>query len=194
MKTKVLVLFVAMLAVTAPARASIIINAVESAGDVVFTGGGTADTSALTFDSSGFAFAGVNPSFPFLHMNDGNANILTGLLGPSTFGVGFGAGADSSSGDTFGINFQSSTLSLLVPQGYVSGSALSGTMTFIGTTLADLGLTPGTTHIWTWGSASVNNADSLSLNIGAATTPEPSTLALLGLGLLSVGYARKRKA
>ncbi len=62
---------------------------------------------------------------------------------------------------------------MLVPTGYVSGTALSGSSTYDGMTIAGLGLTPGT---YTYSSGTGADADSLTVNVGAV--PEPSSLAL----------------
>jgi len=82
---------------------------------------------------------------------------------------------------------------LITPDGYISGSALSGTATWSGTTISSLGLTPGT-YTWTWGTGP--DADSLTVNIGVV--PEPSTLTLLGIGIAGVAggswLRRKRVA
>ena len=45
---------------------------------------------------------------------------------------------------------------LSVPAGYVSGTALSDTAIYSGTTLAALGVTPGT-YVWTWGTTENQN-------------------------------------
>ena len=100
--------------------------------------------------------------------------------------------ASFSSGDRFGIVGDAITDSeLWLPDGYVSGTALASTATFTGNTIAGLGLAEGT-YNYTWGSGA--NADFVRINIGAsAAVPEPSSLALLGMGGLTVlGYGRRR--
>jgi hypothetical protein len=66
---------------------------------------------------------------------------------------------------------------LILPQGYVSGTALSGTATWANQTLASLGLTPGQ-YVYTWGANAT--ADSLTINLLTTsplvvTTPFDST-------------------
>jgi len=80
---------------------------------------------------------------------------------------------------------------VLVPQGYVSGDALSDSMTFTGSTFADLGVTPGT-YVWTWGTG--HDADSFTLQIGPTSVPEPASLALLSAGLVGLGLIRRKRA
>jgi hypothetical protein len=76
---------------------------------------------------------------------------------------------------------------VVVPFGYVSGSALSETATWNDQTISSMGLTPGT-YTWTWGSGI--DADSLTLNIA----PEPGSLLLFsaaGLALPLFGRWRR---
>jgi hypothetical protein len=82
---------------------------------------------------------------------------------------------------------------IIVPAGYASGTALSGSVTYVGQTFASLGLTPGT-YTYTWGSDPT--ADSLAVKIGAAAVPERGTWAMMmlgfaALGLVGFGAARK---
>jgi len=79
---------------------------------------------------------------------------------------------------------------LLLPQGYVSGAALSDSMTFNSATFASLGVTPGT-YEWTWGTGM--NADSFTLQIGPAGVPDAgSTLSLLGFASLGLVALRRK--
>jgi hypothetical protein len=52
---------------------------------------------------------------------------------------------------------------LIVPFDYVSGDPLSASSTYVGATIASLGMTPGE-YVWTWGSG--DTADSFTLNVG----------------------------
>ena len=82
-----------------------------------------------------------------------------GLNGPTSFGYGcFNAlpavAAATWSGYSRIIDGDASFLS--VPRGYVSGTFLSDSATYSGTTLASLGVTPGT-YVWTWGTGANQN-------------------------------------
>ena len=71
-----------------------------------------------------------------------NFDLYGGLFtGPTNFGSGLGAFANTGSGDFVGINVLNGLLS--VPQGYVSGAALSDSMTFENATFDSLGVTRG---------------------------------------------------
>ena len=81
---------------------------------------------------------------------------------------------------------------LLLPIGYISGSSISGTDTWDGTSLAGLDLKAGT-YTYTWGTGI--NADSVVVNIGIAPVPEPSSLGLMSLVVLAlVVLLRGRRA
>jgi hypothetical protein len=79
---------------------------------------------------------------------------------------------------------------LVVPVGYVSGNALSNSMTFNNTTVANLGVTPGT-YVWRWGTGLENQ--NFTLVIGGAGVPDGgSTVSLLGCALLGLAGLRRR--
>jgi hypothetical protein len=156
------------------------VTIVESGGNVVMSASGSLNVNDLTL---------VNPSAgPF---GNGGLGITTatfllgtnGLSGaqysgftttPSNFGTGVGVPQTSASGDIFGvINYATPTYSLIVPVGYTTGTAISGSQTFTGQTLSSMGLTPGT-YTYTWGSGA--NADSINVVIGGTpVTPTPTT-------------------
>ena len=108
--------------------------------------------------------------------------VYLGITGPTDFGDGAATEASSSTGDTFG--YGGLDQDLLLPNGYVSGSFISGTDTWDDTTLAALGLTPGT-YNYTWGSG-VDG--SFTSNVGIAPVPEPSSLGLMSLVVLAIAF------
>ena len=133
---------------TSPAQADIIVKRVESGGNVVFSGGGTADLTNLIFALSNTTPAGIRPEVGIVSMNAGDFDAYSSVSGPTNFGGAGSTLATNSSGDVFGIGGNNGNLR--VPDGYQSGNTLSATMTFNSATFASLGLTPGT-YVWNWG-------------------------------------------
>jgi hypothetical protein len=130
----------------------------------------------------------VNPSAgPFVNGGLGvsTATFLMGTNGlsgaqysgftttPANFGTGGGGPQAFASGDIFGVILPGGPpYSLIVPVGYTTGTAISSSQTFTGTTFSGLGLTQGT-YTYTWGSGA--NADSINVVIGGeGVTPTPT--------------------
>ncbi len=176
----------------APARAIVTLLVQQVGNDVVITGSGSANTTALTNEGT----------------NNDYTNVLTDAqiyAGPDAFGDGSGGGGDvslwsnitagplafgsdplvseppsSGTGDLFGIvadyfNSTAGAQRLVLPLGYTSGASLSGTSTFTNITLAQLGFTPGQSSTWSWGTG--GNADSLRLEVAS---PVPAPLPIAG--------------
>ena len=80
---------------------------------------------------------------------------------------------------------------LLVSPGYVSGTPLIEGSSYIDSTFASLGMTPGT-YVWSWGSG--DHADTFTIKIGSVSesVPEPSTWAMMLIGLAGLAYAAAR--
>jgi hypothetical protein len=185
----VIALSAIVLSVSPAARAGFILNVVQSGPNVVGTGSGTLDTTALSNLGSAGDQAEIFPSF--FAVSAGPATDVSvidwgGISGPSTIGSGPAVFANSGSGDLVSIF----TGGIYTPTGYVSGSALSDTATWDGTTIASLGLTPGSST-WTWGSGPT--ADSFVLNIGPVAVPEPSSTVLFALGAAALIFVRVRR-
>jgi hypothetical protein len=158
------------------------VTIVESGGDVVMSASGSLNINDLTL---------VNPSAgPFGNGGIGvsTATFLLGTNGlsgaqysgfttaPSNFGPGGPGGTQTfASGNIFGVvkfDGPTGTPSLIVPTGYTTGTAISGSQTFTGQTLSSMGLTIGT-YTYTWGSGA--NADSINVVIGGTpVTPTPT--------------------
>jgi hypothetical protein len=171
------------LALAIPARAGVIYTLSQVGPDVVGTGSGSFNITALTFSQITLSFdADMNPILGRLLTGNTLANYRS-ISGPANFGSGVGSFAPSTSGDFFGV--QGSEGILNVPQGYTSGSPLSATNTWSGQTFASLGATPGT-YTWTWGNEVNGNFDFFTLQIGPAATVVPAPPTLL-LGLVGAG-------
>ena len=185
-----------LIGLSAPsAQAGYVVDLTQQGSNVVATGSGTIDLTDLSIPMFG------SPAFTLPFIQPQNDSLITGpasggevdfygkITGPASFGMHAFAIPSSGSGDIVGID---SPAYLAVPHGYISGSALSSTSTWDDTTLASLGVMPGT-HEWTWGSGA--DADSFTLVIGSGSAvPEPSTWAMLLLGFTGLGCMGYRSA
>jgi hypothetical protein len=109
---------------------------------VVATGSGQIDLTGLTGGSpeNGFVPGFVYPSGGWIFTGAGGDTDVYSVVRIQDFGSGGFTEASSASGDNVGIQ----AAAVLVPAGYVSGTALSDSAIYDNVTFADLGLTPGT--------------------------------------------------
>jgi hypothetical protein len=178
--------------------AAYIVTLVQQGGDVVETGSGTINLAGLRSLGSGSGVVGrILPR---------DAEIVTGptssqpfdayggFSGPTSFGSGGLILADSGSGDIVGIIGAANQL--VVPSGYVSGSALSDTSTYDNQTFASLSVTPDT-YVWKWANDPTPDSFTVEIEAPAAAVLEPcSSLPLappLGLVMILARYRRRRQ-
>jgi hypothetical protein len=190
---KLLLITVLTIAVTSllcvPPAQAYTVTLKQVGSNVVAHGSGAINLTGLTFISSGednpgiVPFLGVISTGPFAS----NIDVYRGFTGPTDFGSGAGALPNTASGDFVGISGVGPDL--FVPLNYISGAALSDSMTFNNATFASLGVTPGT-YVWTWGDGANQR---FTLRIGAVPDGG-STVSLLGCALLGLAALRRRLA
>ncbi len=161
-------------------HAAVIINIVESGGDVVATATGTINTAGLTPTALGstIAYEGIfRGSLGFAALD---GSIFVGQGGGSVdeyvietthaFSTGPLWVSQASTGNHVGIISRSDMGdSITLPSGYSSDEPISGTSTWPGATLAAMGAIPGT-YVFSW------SGDSLTLNIGGPAPPTTYTV------------------
>lgn len=183
-----LALFVTLSGIPA-AQAAVTVVGQEVGGDVVFSGGGTLNLSALTLDSSPAGFAFVQADAPAVVFGTGVYDAYTSgaIVSPGPMGPGTSDFIPASfPEDHFGlIEGPSGGVSLLVPTGYSSGDPLNGSLTIESTDLATMGFDPGT-YVWSWG------ADATADTFTVIIVPEPSTACLGLAGLSGLLLCRRR--
>lgn len=143
-----------------PAPAGFTVTVSQVGPNVVWSGSGSFNLTDLTLNQN---FPGVSSGYnsqfaQFIVGSSSNATTYSGssfTTFPTTFGAPGGAPpVSSTSGSIFGIVQTSGSggpREVLVPQGYTSGTVITGSATYNGQTIAGLGLTSGT-YVWSWGS------------------------------------------
>ena len=176
------------------ARADLSFTMVEDGSDVVLTGSGTVD---LTDMGRRGTFTKGAEAFPVLSIFvTGSATPATvelrtgGAIGPNSFGAGSTrVSASFGSGDTFGLNGPPANSSqfggLWLPNGYSSGSFLSGSSTYSNHSYDSLGITPGD-YSWT-----VKN-NTVTLSVVPSPIPEPGVFLLSSMATSLLLLRRKR--
>lgn len=132
-----------------PAQAGYIVTLQQVGSDVVATGTGAFNLTGLTIGGVVFRGSAIVPASADIGTgfnNDGTTYGGLGVItGPSSFGSGGVTFASSGTGDLVGFETNTSFGNfIIVPLGYVSGSALSDSATYNNATFASLGVTPGT--------------------------------------------------
>ena len=188
--------------ITISLNGEVVITFQESGNDVVSTYAGTLDTDDPNINDiselSRFA-SKFNPSLGYYANPPGGWRTAAGSYvvdasssnspfydGPREGdGRGFGLGTEtepsSISGDPFGL-YQNS---LVLPDGWISGSQISGQMTWANTTLDNLGYDSSQDHVWTLRGTN----DTITMII----VPEPATYGLI-LGFIALIFAGYRKS
>lgn len=193
---------VLLLATTSAAEASMLLTVEQIGADVVITGSGSINTTGFTeygtrddYDnelSDIKIFAGPATS------SNGSVTTWKGLAGALTIGTAStvfrpDSSTTSSFGQLFGIEADSTPDAiggiplLVLPQNYVSGSALSVTSRYSNKTLSQLGLTPGTQ---TW---SVGSGASLQTVQITTSVPVPAPLGFAGVPVVFSSIRRLQR-
>lgn len=192
------------------ASAAVIINVVQSGSDVVLSMSGSLSnlgTDGSQYDSNDSSRATIGvirdffPDKDFFRLAKGGITNVTYYNKTSGPGLAWGNSRVQSSSSSFtsSLNFfLMGNEGLTIDSSYVFGTAITGSATFNNKTLAGLGLTNQGSYVYTYGSGS--NSDTVTFNIGGSggggggQVPEPTSMAIFGLGALGLAYRARRKA
>jgi hypothetical protein len=187
-------------------NAAIIIDVNEVGGNVSAYYSGSIDLSSTlgkeadrnSSNPMNFWSTGADGAIQYYMRNgstdDYNLN-MTSYSGGALFSVGWEDHAGTFAGDAilFDINAASGYGQVWLKDDYISGEEISGEFLYSGHTFASMHINTGVYH-WTWENS--GNTDSLTVRVGQASTPipEPSIIALFAVGLVGIGFVRRRKA
>ena len=172
--------------------ADIVITVAETPTGVSVDGVGTLDLEGLSIIFEGEQAVGINPGFPVvvaggpaMFSQIDSYGLSAGAIPPNIGPGNSFSFATTFSGDNFGFQNFLGTEELFVPDGYVSGSPLSGSSFHQGESLASIGLTSGSYGF------TIPSGDSVTLNISAI--PEPTSAVLLCCGLCGSVFVFRRR-
>jgi hypothetical protein len=193
----------AILACSSNANAGVIVDISEVGGDVVVNVSGSIRQLGNLLQTTG----GTGPFEVGLGLNSFNiadSSAASKMYTAKFAGLGSDAWGNSpgvyytSIGSVSGVrhmNYFATNYSgdglFLLEASYTFGTAITGTGTFVGKTLADLGLTNLGTYQYLVGDFGTVNSDTITFNIGSGGSPVPEpTSACIGLLMLGGGMLR----
>jgi protein with PEP-CTERM/exosortase system signal len=177
-----------------PAQANYIVTLQQVGPNVVATGSGAFDLTGLPVKAGGSSPTLIEPFLGNIVTGSSNSCDVYGttITGPNSFGTGIQAFANNGIGDIVGMLFNGGHEPfLVVPVGYVSGTALSDSATYNNLTLITFA-TPGT-YVWTWGDGADQRFTLQIESVGVPGVPDGgSTVSLLGCALLGLAALRRK--
>ena len=166
------------------AIADITLTIEQVGSDVVMSYDGSlasfTDENDLSFD------LGVVNSTTFLSLNGLQDRFNTGVTKQSGLWTSQSTVGGISSGDS--LNFNGDNID--VTRGYTAGSEISGTLTFAGKTVSDMGFTVGDSGVFSGGGNTINFAVS---SASVSAIPEPSSMLSLAGLITGSAFLRRRK-
>ncbi len=159
--------------------------------DVVVTGAGTLDLSLLApFRTIKLNSSDINPNSAEIAIDPvATMTVYQGINGPTSFTNTTGEYLASSTAG-YAIALFGFSQEIAVDSSYVSGTSVANTATFTGATLAEMGLTPGTTYSYTFGFG--GSAEPNELTVVVVPEPRSSLLLITGSALLLFVCIRRR--
>jgi hypothetical protein len=198
-------------AMASDAMAAVIVNITQSGSNVVATLSGSLSSLGTPTGSSSNQGAGGSvlvvpgdpsngiPELNIFDVSTGSGSrryslTYSGGLWGASFSNTAASGVNLTGVKLFAIN-KGFSKGLYLAEDYVFGTAISGTVTWNNKTLADLGITNLGTYVYTAGSG--ENTDTVTFNLssggGGGEVPEPTSMAIFGLGAFGLAYRNRRK-
>ena len=168
-------------------QAAVIILGQEVGGNVLISYSGTVNTADLTL-SGGYTGDRLLPTTLEFSFNASNPRLVGAVTsnGYGSIGSAGPTSPDEVNGDSFYINYTT----VGVSDSYISGSPIVGTMSFLGTTLAELGIPSSAALDYFWGSGATLDSASFRV-VPPSAVPLPAAAWLFISAIAGLAGAKR---